>query len=108
MVRYVFLQPEGRRFEHTNIDNLGNDNVICVINNAMSTHIPLVPDQDNTPLIVGITIPFILVLILCMTVFILRSRRKNVRKTTESRNADNMSLQDSIVETRYVKTFTWR
>lgn len=64
-----------------------------------------VSDQDNTPLIVGITIPFILVLVLCLTVFVLRSRRKNVRKTTESRNADNMSLQDSIVETRYVPIF---
>uniref|UniRef100_A0A8D8Q8Q7 protein-tyrosine-phosphatase n=1 Tax=Cacopsylla melanoneura TaxID=428564 RepID=A0A8D8Q8Q7_9HEMI len=60
---------------------------------------PISTDQDNTPLIVGIIVPFLLVLGLCLTVFVLRSRRKNVRKTTESRNADNMSLQDSIVET---------
>uniref|UniRef100_A0A336MWV1 protein-tyrosine-phosphatase n=1 Tax=Culicoides sonorensis TaxID=179676 RepID=A0A336MWV1_CULSO len=56
-------------------------------------------EQDNTSLIVAITIPMMLILILIMAILFLRRRRHSGRKTTESRINDNMSLPDSTIET---------
>lgn len=56
-------------------------------------------DQDNTPIILGIIIPIILISLLFITVIIIRKRRAAGRKATESRTNDNMSIPDSVIET---------
>lgn len=56
-------------------------------------------DQDNTPIILGVTIPVISVALLFLIVIIIRKRRAAGRKATESRTNDNMSLPDSVIET---------
>lgn len=57
-------------------------------------------DQDNTSLIVAITVPLALICILFVAIIFLRRRRSGGRKATkESRVNDNMSLPDSVVET---------
>lgn len=56
-------------------------------------------DQDNTSLIVAITVPLLLIFVLFVTIILLRRRRYGGRKTTESRANDNMSLPDSTIET---------
>lgn len=60
---------------------------------------PITTDQDNTPLLLSIAIPFLIILLLCIGVFFLRHRRKKVGKATEVPIEDNMSLQEVIVET---------
>ncbi|XP_055843971.1 tyrosine-protein phosphatase 10D-like isoform X3 [Episyrphus balteatus] len=60
----------------------------------------LTSDQDNTSLIVAITVPMTIILILLVTLVFFKKRRSSGRKTTkESRAHDNMSLQDSVIET---------
>lgn len=59
----------------------------------------LFADQDNTPIILGVIIPIILIAILFITVIFIRRRRSAGRKATEARNNDNISLPDSVIET---------
>ncbi|XP_026462528.1 tyrosine-protein phosphatase 10D-like [Ctenocephalides felis] len=56
-------------------------------------------DQDNTPIIVGVTVPLICILLLLVTVIVLRRRRNANRKATEARHSDAMSLPDSVADT---------
>ncbi|XP_049533500.1 tyrosine-protein phosphatase 10D isoform X1 [Anopheles darlingi] len=55
--------------------------------------------QDNTSLIVSITVPLLLILMLVGLVLFIRRRRHSGRKTAEQRTNDNMSLPDSTIET---------
>ncbi|XP_052863483.1 tyrosine-protein phosphatase 10D [Anopheles cruzii] len=55
--------------------------------------------QDNTSLIVSITVPLLLILMLVGVVLFIRRRRHTGRKTAEQRTNDNMSLPDSTIET---------
>lgn len=57
------------------------------------------PDQDNTPIILGIIIPIILIIMLFVIIIVIRRRRSAGRKATETRTNDNMSLPDSVIET---------
>jgi len=57
-------------------------------------------DQDNTPIVVGVTVPLVLLVVLLILVIIIRKRRFANRKATETRGNDNLSLPDSIIETR--------
>lgn len=60
----------------------------------------LFTDQDNTSIIVAITVPLALILLLLVTIIFVRRRRNGGRKATkETRANDNMSLADSVVET---------
>lgn len=59
---------------------------------------PIQTDRDNTPLLVGISIPVILIFILCAVFFLLKKKRSLIKKATESRN-DSLSLPESIMET---------
>ncbi|XP_052855612.1 tyrosine-protein phosphatase 10D isoform X1 [Drosophila gunungcola] len=57
------------------------------------------PDQDNTSLIVAITVPLTIILVLLVTLLFYKRRRNNCRKTTKDLRAnDNMSLPDSVIE----------
>ncbi|XP_060530895.1 tyrosine-protein phosphatase 10D-like isoform X2 [Cylas formicarius] len=61
---------------------------------------PIQTDQDNTPVILGVVIPIILVSLLFVTIIFIRRRRSAGRKgMVESRTNDNMSLPDSVIET---------
>ncbi|XP_058454962.1 tyrosine-protein phosphatase 10D isoform X2 [Malaya genurostris] len=61
---------------------------------------PIRTAQDNTSLIVSITIPLFIILLLVGTLLFLRRRRHTGRKkATEQRANDNMSLPDSTMET---------
>ncbi|KAG4079096.1 hypothetical protein HA402_001067 [Bradysia odoriphaga] len=61
---------------------------------------PIQTDQDNTSIIVAITVPLALILLLLVTIIFVRRRRNGGRKATkEARANDNMSLADSVVET---------
>ncbi|KAJ8969172.1 hypothetical protein NQ317_009029 [Molorchus minor] len=60
---------------------------------------PIQTDQDNTPIILGVMIPIILVSVLFVPIIFIRRRRSADRKATETRTNDNMSLPDSIIET---------
>lgn len=63
-------------------------------------HLFFFPDQDNTPIILGIVIPIVLIAALFITIIFIRRRRSaGKRKATESRVNDNMSLPDSVIET---------
>ncbi|XP_017052134.1 tyrosine-protein phosphatase 10D isoform X2 [Drosophila ficusphila] len=60
---------------------------------------PIQTDQDNTSLIVAITVPLTIILVLLVTLLFYKRRRNNCRKTTkDSRANDNMSLPDSVIE----------
>ncbi|XP_017783937.1 PREDICTED: tyrosine-protein phosphatase 10D [Nicrophorus vespilloides] len=58
---------------------------------------PLQTDQNNTPIILGIVIPLVLILPIVIVVLVRRKRAQG-RNATESRT-DNMSLPDSVIET---------
>lgn len=58
---------------------------------------PIQTDRDNTPLLIGISIPLVLILIVC-TVFFWLKKRSLIKKAIESRN-DSLSLPESIMET---------
>ncbi|KAF5292505.1 hypothetical protein FQR65_LT01650 [Abscondita terminalis] len=60
---------------------------------------PIQTDQDNTPIILGVILPIVLIALLFITIIIIRRRRAAGRKATESRTNDNMSLPDSVIET---------
>ncbi|XP_058822089.1 tyrosine-protein phosphatase 10D isoform X2 [Topomyia yanbarensis] len=61
---------------------------------------PIRTAQDNTSLIVSITVPLFIILLLVGTLLFLRRRRHTGRKkATEQRANDNMSLPDSTMET---------
>lgn len=60
---------------------------------------PLQTDQDNTPIILGVVIPIVVLVLLFVTVIVIRKRRSAGRKATEARSNDNMSLPDSVIET---------
>nr|XP_031828651.1 tyrosine-protein phosphatase 10D isoform X5 [Nomia melanderi] len=59
----------------------------------------LLADKDNTAIIVGVTVPIVLLLTLLGIGLLVRRRRSQGRKTTETRTTDNLSLPDSVVET---------
>ncbi|XP_075158731.1 protein tyrosine phosphatase 4E isoform X3 [Haematobia irritans] len=60
---------------------------------------PIQTDQDNTSLIVAVTVPLTIILILLVTLVFYKRRRNSCRKTTkDSRANDNMSLPDSVIE----------
>ncbi|XP_035899329.1 tyrosine-protein phosphatase 10D isoform X4 [Anopheles stephensi] len=60
---------------------------------------PIRTAQDNTSLIVSITVPLMIIAMLVGVVLFLRRRRHTGRKTAEQRTNDNMSLPDSTIET---------
>ncbi|XP_076252451.1 protein tyrosine phosphatase 10D isoform X4 [Rhynchophorus ferrugineus] len=61
---------------------------------------PIQTDQDNTPIILGVVIPIILICLLFITIIFIRRRRSAGRKgMVESRANDNMSIPDSVIET---------
>lgn len=68
--------------------------------NLSSLCIVIFPDQDNTPIVVGVTVPLVLLIVLAILVVVIRKRRFASRKATETRGNDNLSLPDSIIETR--------
>uniref|UniRef100_A0A0K8UW28 protein-tyrosine-phosphatase n=1 Tax=Bactrocera latifrons TaxID=174628 RepID=A0A0K8UW28_BACLA len=60
---------------------------------------PIQTDQDNTSLIVAITVPLTIIFVLLITLFVFKRRRNSCRKATKnSRANDNMSLPDSVIE----------
>lgn len=59
-------------------------------------------DKDNTAIIVGVTVPIVLLLTLLGIGLLVRRRRSQGRKTTETRTTDNLSLPDSVIDTRQV------
>ncbi|XP_076647850.1 protein tyrosine phosphatase 10D isoform X5 [Halictus rubicundus] len=59
----------------------------------------LLADKDNTPIIVGVIVPIVLLLALLGIGLLVRRRRSQGRKTTETRTTDNLSLPDSVIET---------
>ncbi|XP_043267238.1 tyrosine-protein phosphatase 10D isoform X2 [Venturia canescens] len=60
---------------------------------------PIQTDKDNTAIIVGVTVPLVLLLTLLGIGLLIRRRRSQGRKTTETRATDNLSLPDSVIET---------
>ncbi|KAI4503635.1 hypothetical protein M0802_001038 [Mischocyttarus mexicanus] len=60
---------------------------------------PIQTDKDNTAIIVGVTVPIVLLLTLLGIGLLVRRRRSQGRKTTETRATDNLSLPDSVIET---------
>ncbi|XP_034187138.1 protein tyrosine phosphatase 10D isoform X1 [Osmia lignaria lignaria] len=60
---------------------------------------PIQTDKDNTAIIVGVTVPIVLLLTLLGIGLLVRRRRSQGRKTTETRTTDNLSLPDSVIET---------
>lgn len=60
---------------------------------------PIQTDKDNTAIIVGVTVPIVLLLSLLGIGLLVRRRRSQGRKTTETRATDNQSLPDSVIET---------
>ncbi|XP_050304199.1 tyrosine-protein phosphatase 10D isoform X2 [Anthonomus grandis grandis] len=61
---------------------------------------PIQTDQDNTPIILGVVIPIVLICLLFVTIIVIRRRRSAGRKgMVESRNNDSTSLNDSVIET---------
>ncbi|XP_071875823.1 protein tyrosine phosphatase 10D isoform X5 [Bombus fervidus] len=59
----------------------------------------LLADKDNTAIIVGVTVPIVLLLTLLGIGLLVRRRRSQGRKTTETRTTDNLSLPDSVIDT---------
>ncbi|XP_058789130.1 tyrosine-protein phosphatase 10D isoform X3 [Phymastichus coffea] len=59
----------------------------------------LLADKDNTAIIVGVTVPIVLLLTLLGIGLLIRRRRSQGRKTTETRATDDLSLPDSVIET---------
>ncbi|KAJ8675823.1 hypothetical protein QAD02_011609 [Eretmocerus hayati] len=60
---------------------------------------PIMTDKDNTAIVVGVTVPIVLLLALLGGVLLIRRRRSYGRKTTETRATDDLSLPDSVIET---------
>ncbi|CAH1184607.1 unnamed protein product [Phyllotreta striolata] len=61
---------------------------------------PIQTDQDNTPIVLGVVIPVVLIASLFLTVIFIRKKRAaGKRKATEARSNDNMSLPDPVIET---------
>ncbi|XP_048517675.1 tyrosine-protein phosphatase 10D isoform X2 [Dendroctonus ponderosae] len=61
---------------------------------------PIQTDQDNTPIILGVVIPIVLICLLFVMIIFIRRRRSAGRKgMVESRNNDSTSLPDSVIET---------
>ncbi|XP_034944437.1 tyrosine-protein phosphatase 10D isoform X2 [Chelonus insularis] len=63
---------------------------------------PIQTDKDNTAIIVGITVPIVLLLTLLGIGLLVRRHRNQLRKITEPRGngpTDNLSLPDSVIET---------
>lgn len=58
---------------------------------------PIQTDRDNTPLLVGVSVPLVLIGVVCAVCFVLKKKRALIKKATESRN-DSMSLPESIIE----------
>jgi hypothetical protein len=57
-------------------------------------------DQDNTPIVLGVTIPLVFLALIFVVVLVIRKRRFSSRRATDARGNDNLSLPDSIIETR--------
>lgn len=56
-------------------------------------------DIDNTPIIIGITVPLTLLVMLIILIAVIRRKRTAGRRATDARNNDTMSLPDSVIET---------
>jgi len=57
-------------------------------------------DQDNTPIILGVVIPIVLICLLFVMIIFIRRRRSAGRKgMVEARNNDSTSLNDSVIDT---------
>lgn len=70
---------------------------------TMCNNVSFFLDKDNTAIIVGVTIPIIMLLTLLGIGLLIRKRNKKKnqrRKTTETRTTDDLSLPDSVIETR--------
>ncbi|XP_063992534.1 tyrosine-protein phosphatase 10D isoform X3 [Diachasmimorpha longicaudata] len=59
----------------------------------------LLADKDNTTIIVGVTVPIVLLLTMLGIGLLVRRHRNQRRKITEPRATDNLSLPDSVIET---------
>lgn len=71
---------------------------------TLSIHYACRTDKDNTAIIVGVTVAIALLLFLLGIGLFMRRRRSQGRKTTETRATDNLSLPDSVIETRCEET----
>ncbi|XP_063992533.1 tyrosine-protein phosphatase 10D isoform X2 [Diachasmimorpha longicaudata] len=60
---------------------------------------PIQTDKDNTTIIVGVTVPIVLLLTMLGIGLLVRRHRNQRRKITEPRATDNLSLPDSVIET---------
>lgn len=76
--------------------------ILCVISGKLILQFDatMFSDQDNTALVVAGTIAFSLLMVVVFTLVLLRRKRAAARRTTDNRANDNMSLPDSIIETR--------
>jgi ABC-type transport system involved in cytochrome bd biosynthesis fused ATPase/permease subunit len=64
----------------------------------------LLLEKDNTALIVGLTVPLIILFAMVLVVLAVRRKRAGAcnRKDMETRGNDSLSLPDSVIETRLV------
>lgn len=60
---------------------------------------PIQTDKDNTAIMVGVIVPIVFLLSLLGIGLLVRRRRSQGRKTTETRTTDNLSLPDSVIDT---------
>ncbi|XP_043525700.1 tyrosine-protein phosphatase 10D isoform X5 [Frieseomelitta varia] len=60
---------------------------------------PIQTDKDNTAIMVGVIVPIVFLLTLLGIGLLVRRRRSQGRKTTETRTTDNLSLPDSVIDT---------
>ncbi|KOX75253.1 Tyrosine-protein phosphatase 10D [Melipona quadrifasciata] len=65
----------------------------------MSAQGLLLADKDNTAIMVGVIVPIVFLLTLLGIGLLVRRRRSQGRKTTETRTTDNLSLPDSVIDT---------
>nr|CAH7752185.1 unnamed protein product [Callosobruchus chinensis] len=87
-------------FLNTSVEDFTVGGESCDIRHVGYCNGPLKSDQDNTPIILGIVIPVVLIVVLFITVIFIRRRRAFLkRKATDARGNDNMSLPDSVIET---------
>lgn len=60
----------------------------------------LFSDVDPMPVALGVSIPIFGVLIGGLLYWVFNRRRSSKRRTTESRSNDNLSLPESVIQTR--------
>lgn len=66
----------------------------------------MLSDTDNTAMLVGITVPIILIMLMAITIIIIRQRKRHgpfTKKVTDGHiKDDSMSIPESEIITRYV------